>query len=155
MKGEVIGILISTLDQGTASFVLPIEAAEKAHKDYVRFGDVRPGWIGVTVVTAEQPRHGSTAIIESLFANGPADKAGLKPADMLLAVGDRKITSPEDMMDACFFLSAEDQVPVKVDRDGQELTIPVETADFPGRRISPRALTLTGEPPDEPVKIGE
>ena len=43
-KGEVVGILISQLDAGNAAFVLPIEAAEKVRKDFIRFHAVRPGW---------------------------------------------------------------------------------------------------------------
>jgi len=41
-RGEVVGVLISRLDSGNASFVLPIEAAEKVRKDFMRFHEVRP-----------------------------------------------------------------------------------------------------------------
>ena len=114
MKGEAVGILISSLDQGSASFVLPIEAAEKIRRDYVRFGEVRPGWIGVVVGAASTAEHGSVAEVHEVMVDTPAKKAGLQPGDILLQLGSKPITSPEDMLDASFYLSAEDNVSVKI-----------------------------------------
>lgn len=158
MKGEVVGILISSLDQGSASFVLPIEAAEKVRKDYVRFGEVRPGWLGLSVVSAAEARRGSTALVQDVFRDAPADKAGLLPDDLLLQIGGRKITCPEDMLDSCFFLSASDPVTVVVARGEEELKIQVETVDFPGRRPLNRVLSLSSDLPTaqpDALKIGE
>lgn len=158
MKGEVVGILISSLDQGSASFALPIEAAEKVRRDWVRFETVRPGWLGISVVTAAEAKEGSTAVIEEVFPNAPAAKAGVKPSDVLLAVGGRRITSPEDMMDACFFLSADETVTLRVARDGQELQLHALTAEHPARNMPSRGLNLTDAAPAVPgetLKIGE
>jgi len=118
MNGEVIGILISGLeatDSGSASFVLPVEAAEKIRSDYLRFGDIRPAWLGLSVVNAPEAVHGSTARVQFVFPNTPAQKAGIEPSDVLLQVGKTTIRSPEDMLDACFFLSAQDRVTVRGD----------------------------------------
>ena len=46
-RGEVVGILAYQLDFGAVCLVLPIQAAEKVRADYVRFGRVSPGWIGM------------------------------------------------------------------------------------------------------------
>ena len=75
MHGEVVGVLISSLDQGSASFVLPIEAAEKVRRDFVRFGEVRPGWVGMAVGPAAEAVNGSTAAVEDILTDGPAHKA--------------------------------------------------------------------------------
>jgi len=48
-KGEVVGILVSSVDSGSACYALPIDAAEKIRRDYVRFVDARHGWIGIDV----------------------------------------------------------------------------------------------------------
>ena len=42
-KGEVVGILISSVENGSACYALPIDAAEKIRSDFVRFGEVRHG----------------------------------------------------------------------------------------------------------------
>src|SRR5947199_5426378 len=52
MKGEVVGILVSSIDNGSACYALPIDAAEKIRSDFVRFGEVRHGWVGINVAEA-------------------------------------------------------------------------------------------------------
>ena len=115
MNGEVVGILISSLDQGSASFALPIEAAEKVRRDFIRYGCVRPAWLGLQMEVA-QPIHGSTAQVQNLLTDGAAEKAGIKVGDVFLRIAQSKITCPEDMVDATFFLTAQDTVPVVVAR---------------------------------------
>jgi serine protease Do len=152
-KGEVVGILISRLDSGTASYVLPVEAAEKVRKDFVRFHEVRPGWIGVHVKSLATPVSGSTAFIEELIPDGPAEKAGLRAGDVLLQMGATRITSLEDMIDASFFLSAEDETLVRITREGSEREISVMPIDHPDlSRPRLPALGSTGE--SQAIKIG-
>ncbi len=152
MRGEVVGILISSLDSGSASFVLPIEAAEKVRKDYLRFGEVRPGWIGLKVGPAADPAAVSQARIDDIVADGPADKAGLQPGDLLLQIGDKKITALEDVLDASFFATAGDSLPVKVLRDAQPLDLTLQPLDHPGTsRLHTGGLpTSQPQPPPPP-----
>jgi serine protease Do len=130
-KGGVVGILISRVDTGSAAFALPIEAAEKVRKDYMRFKNVRPGWIGVHIKTLKEPVSGSTAFVEQVAPSGPAEKAGLERGDVLLQVGRQHVTCLEDMIDASFFLSAEDETIVRVARNGSEREFSVMPVDNP------------------------
>src|SRR5437773_1312372 len=41
MKGEVVGIVVSGLENNSACYAVPIEAAEKIRNDFVRFGETR------------------------------------------------------------------------------------------------------------------
>jgi serine protease Do len=131
MRGEAVGILISSLDQGSACFVLPIEAAEKLRKDHLRHGELRPGWLGIGVEPADTPQAGSVAAISALNIGAPGQKAGLKTGDILLHVGDHAITSPEDVLDASFFIAAEDEVKIRVARDGEALDFMLTAVDGP------------------------
>ena len=74
LKGDVVGILISSLDEGSALFALPIEAAEKVRRDVVRFGHIRPGWIGIDVGTASEETEGSFAEVRNAIPGSPAWK---------------------------------------------------------------------------------
>jgi len=150
-KGEVVGILISTLDNGSASFVLPIEAAEKVRMDFIRFREVRPGWIGLAVKAADAPAVGSTALIVEVTAESPAQKAGLRAGDILLQIGARPITIPDDVLDASFFLTADDGVPVRVIRDGTEVQIEVQPTDPPTARRA--AIPAAGAGP-QGLRVG-
>jgi len=131
MRGEVVGVVIASLDQGSALFASPIEAAEKVRKDFMRFGQVRPGWIGIEVGAIETPVHGSVAQVKDLLPDSPGKKAGMETGDVLLQVADRRITSPEDVLDASFFLTAEERVTVKVSRGEVVHQFNVEPSDHP------------------------
>jgi S1-C subfamily serine protease len=124
--------------------VVPIEAAEKVRKDFVRFHEVRPGWVGVHVKTLPEAVSGSTAYVEEVIPESPAEKAGIRGGDVLLEIGGLRITSLEDMFDASFFLSADDEVVLRVAREGSEREFSVVPSDHPDR---PRLPELVGEPP--------
>jgi serine protease Do len=132
LKGEVVGVLIFPIDNRTACYALPIKAAEKVRTDYVRFGEVRPGWVGVSVVEADEPVHNSTAVVQSFADGSPAIDSGLQQGDVLLRIGTVEIHSAPDVVNASFFLTAEQDVPITVFRDGKELTVTVTAADHPG-----------------------
>jgi S1-C subfamily serine protease len=132
LQGEVVGILIFPIDNRTACYALPIKAAEKVRTDYVRFGEVRPGWVGVSVIEADEPLHNSTAVIQSFADGSPAMDSGLQQGDVLLRIGTVEIRSPPDVVNASFFLTAEQDVPITVLRDGKEITVTVTAADHPG-----------------------
>ncbi len=153
-KGEVVGILVSRVDTGSASFALPIEAAEKVRKDFVRFHEVRPGWIGLHVKSLDEPVAGSTAFVEEVIPSGPAEKAGLHIGDILLQIGSLRVTCLEDMFDASFFLSAEDETVVRVIRDGSEREFNVVPVDHPDlNRPQVPAIGSTGDSAAPGLKI--
>ena len=136
-KGEVVGILISSVDSGSACYALPIDAAEKIRRDYVRFGDARHGWIGIDVQEADKPVDGSSAQMTQIREGTPAAGSGLEPGDILLQVGNVPVRQPEDVIDASFFISAGDSVPITVMRGDQKLTVNVQAGS-----TKPEAMAL-------------
>ena len=156
LKGAVVGILISRLDSsGGASFALPIEAAEKVRKDFLRFHQVRPGWIGVHIQGSSEASGGSSVVIDEVLPDSPASSAGVQPGDILLQLGSRKIIHPEDVLDAVFYITAEDDLLMRVARNGTELEIHVRPLDPPesGHPKIP-SLGVSAEATPAPLKIG-
>ncbi len=129
MQGEVVGVVTSSIDNGSACFAIPMAAVEKIHRDYDSYGSARPGWLGVMVRAASAPMHGSTAEVERLEGNAPALQAGLQPGDILLQIGQTAIQSPQDVLNASFFLTAGEKVPIVVWREGKELALEAEPAE--------------------------
>src|ERR1700730_9917240 len=129
LKGEVVGILVSSLENNSSCYALPIGAAEKIRSDYVRFGEARHGWIGANVSFAKTPVEDSRAEITDIITTTPATDSGLRPGDILLHVGKVKVREPEDVLDASFFITAGDTVPITVVRGGEKITFNVQ-ADF-------------------------
>jgi serine protease Do len=134
MKGEVVGIVVSRLENTSACYAVPIEAAEKIRSDFVRFGEARHGWVGIKVSEAAQPVEGSRAEMTQIMEDTPAARSGIKPGDILLQVGRKKVTQPEDVLDASFFITAGDSVPITVMRGNQKLTFRVRATLHPASR---------------------
>jgi serine protease Do len=154
LKGEVVGIVVSSLDNASACYAVPVEVAEKIRSDFVRFGEVRHGWIGATVSRTADAVEGSRARITDILGTTPATDSGLKPGDILLQVGKIQVHEPEDVLDASFFLTAGDMVPVTVVRNGKKITFNIQAAVHPDARrarlplfaapgMTPQALPLS------------
>ena len=135
LKGEVVGIVVSGLENNSACYAVPIEAAEKIRSDFVRFGEARHGWIGVNNVSpASEQVDGSRAMVTQVVEDAPAARSGLKEGDVLLQVGKKKITEPEDVFDASFYITAGDTVPITVMRGNQKMTFQVLATMRPASR---------------------
>jgi serine protease Do len=135
LKGEVVGIVVSGLENNSACYAVPIEAAEKIRSDFVRFGEARHGWIGVNNVSpASEQVDGSRAMVTQVVEDAPAARSGLKEGDVLLQVGKKKITEPEDVFDASFYITAGDTVPITVMRGNQKMTFQVQATMHPASR---------------------
>jgi serine protease Do len=125
-QGQVVGILVSSVDSGNACYALPIDAAEKIRRDYIRFGDARHGWIGIDVQDAENTVEGSTAEMTEIREGTPAADSGLQKGDILLQIGNKPVRQSEDVIDASFFITAGDPVPITVMRGKEKLTFTVQ-----------------------------
>jgi len=127
LKGEVVGILLYTFENNSC-YALPIEAAEKIRNDFVRFGEARYGRIGAKVREAASAVEGSRAETTEIVRDTPAADSGMKPGDIVLQIGRTKVHEPEDILDASFFLTAGDVVPITVMRGKEKLTFNVEAS---------------------------
>jgi serine protease Do len=102
LDGEVVGINSQIYSrtggyQGV-SFAIPIDAALNVKEQLVATGRVERGRIGVTIQDVNQALADSFrlprprgALISQVEDSGPADKAGLKAGDVILAVDGREV----------------------------------------------------------------
>jgi membrane-associated protease RseP (regulator of RpoE activity) len=77
-----------------------------------------------------------------LNVGSPGAKAGLRSGDVILRINDHSISSPEDVLDASFFIAAEDEVKIEVARGEERLEFQV----IAGRKPATNARTA-GEVP--------
>src|SRR6266704_744287 len=145
MKGEVVGILVSSLENNSSCYAVPIEAAEKIRGDFVRFGEARHGWIGINVSEAAAPMEGSRAQMTQIMDGTPAASSGIKSGDILLQVGRKKVHEPEDVLDASFFITAGDTVPITVMRGNEKLTFNVQAELHPASQRPPLIASPTNQ----------
>ena len=137
-KGEVIGIILASLENNSSCYALPIDAAEKIRSDYMRFGEARHGWIGLNVSESTKTVEGSRAEMTEILKDTPAAESGIKAGDILLQVGRTKVREPEDVLDASFYITAGDTVPITVQRGEEKLTFNVVSDFDPAGKNPPK-----------------
>ncbi|MDO5562113.1 MAG: Do family serine endopeptidase [Synergistaceae bacterium] len=140
LKGNVIGIntAIVPYAQGIG-FAVPINMAKQIMDDLIKHGEVRRGWLGVTVqpLTASlvesykiPSKEGS--IIADVQKGSPADKYGLKRGDVITAIDGKKIKNSQDVVFSVRNKLAGDKVLFEIFRDGKKTTINVVLGEIEG-----------------------
>jgi serine protease Do len=108
LAGEVVGINSQIYSRSGGyegiSFAIPIDVANNVAEQLIKTGHVSRGRIGVTIqeVTAataenlglDRPHGAAVASVES---GGPADKAGIEPLDIILAVNGRGVETSDQL----------------------------------------------------------
>lgn len=98
-----------------SSYCLPVEVVARTLKDHQSNGCVRRCWIGIVMDELVDP-----PIVESVRPGSPASKAGLKKGDVILSIGQQKVGSYSEVVDAFFYLISGEATIFKIIR-GTEL----------------------------------
>ena len=144
-SGNLLGINTAIYSRSGGSmgigFAIPVSTAKQVLEGLVKDGQVTRGWIGVepndlSPELAETFNVDAKAgvIITGVLHNGPAAKAGVKPGDVIEAVGDRKIADVTQLLSAVASLKPGVAVPFTIQRKSQELVLNVT----PGVRPRPK-----------------
>lgn len=108
--GNLIGINTAIYSRSGGSlgigFAIPVSTARSVMEQIIKNGSVTRGWIGVeaqeiTPELAESFGLPGTegALIAGVMRGSPADKAGIRPGDILLAVDGQTVRDPQVMLD--------------------------------------------------------
>lgn len=136
LNGDVVGLLISSLEEGSGVYALPIEVAAKALRDLQLHGRIRQGWIGVSVRRTDAPEFGSSARVRLVSHDSPGRKGGIRAGDVLLKIGDRKIACAEEVPDASLYITAGEPMTVEVSRAGKRQEFLITPGDLPAETSS-------------------
>lgn len=155
VHGEVVGInsQIFTTSGSYAgiSFAIPIDEAQKIALLLRTQGKVVRGKIGVLIgeVSAEVANgiglpKASGAAVSSVEADGPADKAGIQPGDVIIKYDGKAVESSKDLRRMVAATTPGKRVSASVWRDGaaKDLNLTVgemrdDSAQAPARRAKP------------------
>ena len=100
IQGDLIGIATAIIGGGAQGigFAIPVDRAKRIVSDLVKFGHVKPVWVGLhgrTVASREEEGRAKGFRVRSVDPGSPAEKAGIKPGDQILSVDAMVIDSPE------------------------------------------------------------
>ena len=145
-RGDLVGINTAIYSRSGGSmgigFAIPVSTAKMVMEQIIRNGTVTRGWIGVEVqeitpAAAESFKLGGTrgALIAGVLRGGPADKAGVKPGDVLTAIDGAPVSDPQNMLNLVAALQPGSGAKLALRRQAQTLEASVTV----GRRPKPQA----------------
>lgn len=141
-NGGLLGINSAIYSKSGGSlgigFAIPAATVRQVMEAIIKDGSVTRGWLGVEVqdITPElaasfklKDVHG--ALIAGVVRGGPADRAGVKPGDVLLALGGKEITNSSAMLNQIASIKPGEDVEIHIFRRGQEATLQAKMGKRP------------------------
>jgi len=135
-SGRVVGINTAIIGgaQGIG-FAIPVSNTfRRVVFTLVTEGRVRRAYLGVGVVSRPaRSRNGSEggAGVESVAPNSPAERAGVKPQDVIVGFGDTPVRSNDDLLSMLDQSAIGRDSTLRVLRGGRELTLQVRPQELP------------------------
>ena len=141
MNGEVIGINSQIYSRSGGyqglSFAIPIDLAMNVEQQLVKHGKVQRGKLGVTIQQINQSLADSFglpsptgALVSAVEAGSPAEKAGLQPGDVILAVNGREVVNSGELPAIIATMNAGETAKLRIWRKGSAQEVAVKVGVF-------------------------
>jgi Do/DeqQ family serine protease len=147
LKGELIGINTAIIGPAGGNvgigFAIPSNMARAVMAQLRRFGELRRGVFGATTqdltpelgkVLKVRAKEGAAVVEVSL--GSAADKAGLKPSDVVVAINGRPVRGALDLRNQLGLVPVGEDVELRIQREGSERTVKVVLEPVQPRRGS-------------------
>lgn len=142
MKGEVVGINSQIYSRSGGymgvSFAIPIDVAMEVAKQLESGVKISRGWLGVVIqeVTADladsfgldRPRG---ALVSQVQSDSPAQKAGLRPADVILEFNGKAVEDSNDLPRMVGMAKPGTKIPLQIWRKGKLQQLSVVLGELP------------------------
>jgi serine protease Do len=160
MAGEVVGINTAIISPSGGSigigFSVPANTATRVVAQLVEFGETRRGWLGVKIqevtddlaqtLKLDRPQG---ALIADVTQTGPAEKAGIKPGDVVVTFDGSEVKAMRDLPRIVADTPVGKKVKVDVIRKGERLSFDVEI----GRLEEGKKIAEAGAKPAETAAV--
>jgi serine protease Do len=136
MNGEVVGINTAIVAQGQGiGFAIPVNMAQGIIRQLEESGSVTRGWLGVGIqdLTPELAEYYGVenkkgVLVAKVFEGDPADKAGIKANDIIIAVDGKPVKTSRELTGTIADIPVGKKTPITILRDGKEKTVKVKIA---------------------------
>jgi len=143
-QGDLVGINTAIYSESGTSdgigFAIPADMAVKVARAIVSRGEVSRGWIGmsgrsVTPALGEQfgLRAERGVLVSSTLRDSPAERAGLRPGDVVTRVGGRAVETVQDLLDAVAGSGPNQPILLEVWRGSERLIAQTVTGRRPAK----------------------
>jgi len=141
-RGELIGINTAIFSQTVGAqgigFAIPISLALDIMRQIIKFGKVNRGWLGVegTEITAQAAMATGDpgikgALIVGVFINSPADMAGIRAGDIVVAVNDNPVVGIRGLLDQITMHKPDENIKVSIYRGSEQLELMMKVTQRP------------------------
>jgi serine protease Do len=141
LRGEVVGINSQIYSRSGGyqgvSFAIPIDVAINVKDQLVATGHVQRGRIGVTIQEVNQTLADSFklsrprgALVSQVEQGGPADDAGVKPGDVILAVDGKAIERSSELPPLIAAIKPGKEASLTVWRDKAERKVRIKVGEL-------------------------
>ena len=144
LKGEVVGINTAIFAGGQGiGFAIPINTAKELISQLKDRGKVTRGWLGVMIqkvtpdlAKAFNLKEESGALVGDVTAGSPAEKAGIKPGDIIIEFEGKTIKEMNDLPRLVAAVPVGKTVEVKVLREGKPLVFKVQIQEMEDKKMA-------------------
>jgi len=159
IRGEVIGINTAIINYAQGiGFAIPSNMVQQVVHQLRSKGKVIRGWLGIGIqeVTAELAakfgiKESDGVLVNDVFENEPASRAGLKPGDIIAKVNGRRLESPSALSRSVAGLAPGTKVELEIIRNGERRAL---TVDLGERKEETIVASIPSPPPQPEVKLG-
>ncbi len=141
-SGNLIGINTAIYSRTGGSlgigFAIPVHIAQQIMEQIIQSGSVTRGWLGVSMQDMTQElaesfklANPTGALIAGVLKDGPADQAGVKPGDILIAVEDKAVKNSADLLNLVAALLPGETISLTIIRNKKETPIQVKVGKRP------------------------
>jgi len=141
-KGELIGINTAIFNQAGGAqgigFAIPTSIAFDIMRQLIDYGKISRGWLGVEGVEITAKAALSTgspnikgALIVGVFINSPADMAGIRSGDILVAIDGKSVLGVHDLLEKVSFHKPGDMLKITVYRGPDKYTFKTVATERP------------------------
>jgi serine protease DegQ len=140
--GNLIGVNAAIFSRNGGSmgigFAIPVSLARQVMQQIIQTGSVTRGWIGVEVddLSAEMAdsyklTNAKGVLIAGVVRGGPADRAGVRPGDILVAVNGKAVPNPSAMLNVVAAVQPGSQATLKLLRNGDPVALKLTVGKRP------------------------
>jgi serine protease DegQ len=149
-KGNLIGINTAIYSRSGGNmgigFAIPINTAKQVMESILTNGSVTRGWIGVEPQNLSKelaeslnlPKDTTGVLISGVLEGGPADKAGMKPGDVLIQVNGQAVNDVVTLLNRIAQTGPGDEAKINLLRKGKAMTLKVQVGKRPKSKSAAR-----------------
>jgi serine protease DegQ len=149
-KGNLIGINTAIYSRSGGNmgigFAIPVNTAKQVMESILTSGSVTRGWIGVEPQNLSKelaeslnlPKDTTGVLISGVLEGGPADKAGMKPGDVLTQVNGQAVNDVVTLLNRIAQTGPGDEAKINLLRKGKPMTLKLQVGKRPKSKAAAR-----------------